>query len=116
MAITHVFAGVPVADYEAAIEWYRRLLGRPADRFPTEDEAVWQLTDTGLIYVVSDPERAGTALLTLIVDDLDAWAAAVSRRGILPGEIETMGDVVRTTVITDPEGNRIQVGQPLSPD
>ena len=48
MAVTHVFAGIPVADHEAAFEWYERLLGRPPDRLPTEDEAVWELTDAGL--------------------------------------------------------------------
>ena len=116
MAVTHVFAGIPVADHEAALEWYERLLGRPPDRSPTEDEAVWELTDAGLIYVVGDEERAGSALLTLIVDDLDGWAEAAARRGIQVGEIDTVPGAVRRTVITDPDGNRIQFGQVLGSD
>lgn len=116
MAVTHVFAGIPVVNHEAALEWYERLLGRPPDRLPTEDEAVWELSDTGLIYVVGDEERAGSALLTLIVDDLDGWAEAAARRGIAVGEIDTAPGAVRRTVITDPDGNRIQFGEVLSPD
>ena len=34
--ITHTFAGLPVADYTAAYDWYVRLLGREADMFPHE--------------------------------------------------------------------------------
>ena len=83
---------------------------------PTEDEAVWELSDTGLIYVVGDEERAGSALLTLIVEDLDAWAEAAARRGITVDEIDTAPGAVRRTVITDPDGNRIQFGQVLSRD
>ena len=29
MRTTHVFAGIPVTDYGAAIEWYEQLLRRP---------------------------------------------------------------------------------------
>jgi catechol 2,3-dioxygenase-like lactoylglutathione lyase family enzyme len=109
--ITHVFAGLPVADYERARDWYERFLGRPPDRFPKEGEAVWQLTETGLIYVVHDPARAGSALLTLIVDDLDAWVDEVARRGIVCEEVETVPGAVRRTAVTDPDGNRFTVGE-----
>ena len=111
MAVTHVFAGIPVDGYEQALAFYERLFGRPPDRFPTDHEAVWQLTDTGLIYVVTDPARAGTGLLTLIVDDLDAWVAAVSDRGIDVGEPVTIPGAVRRATIADPEGNRITLGE-----
>jgi hypothetical protein len=29
MHINHLFAGVAVADYDSALAWYERLLGRP---------------------------------------------------------------------------------------
>jgi predicted enzyme related to lactoylglutathione lyase len=111
MAITHVFAGIPVSDHEAALEWYERLLGRPPDRIPTDGDAVWALSETGLIYVVRDAPRAGGSLVTLIVDDLDAWIADVSARGITAGEIDTVPGAVRRTAVTDPDGNRITVGE-----
>ena len=116
MAITHVFAGIPVANHEAALEWYERLLGRPPDRIPIDGDAVWQLSETGLIYVVRDAPRAGSSLVTLIVEDLDAWIADVSARGIAAGEIDTAPGAVRRTAITDPDGNRITIGEVPSPD
>jgi hypothetical protein len=71
MEVTHTFAGVPVAEYSTAYDWYVRLLGREADIFPHNRESVWHLTQTSSIYVAQDPERAGTALVTLGLDDLD---------------------------------------------
>jgi predicted enzyme related to lactoylglutathione lyase len=113
MAITFVFAGVPVADYDAALPWWERLVGRPADMLPKEGEAAWQLTETGWFYLVADAERAGTALLTILVDDLDSEVAALAERGIATEAIETVPGKVRRTEVVDPEGNRIQFGQPL---
>jgi hypothetical protein len=39
---------------------------KPA-RIPNEDEAAWQLNETGWIYVIADVDRAGSALHTLLV-------------------------------------------------
>lgn len=102
---------MPTADLASALGWYEKLLGRPADRLPHADEAVWQLTESALIYVVSDAERAGNGLLTLIVDDLEAQLAALRQRGLDPGPIETLPNAVRRVGLTDPDGNRIQIGQ-----
>ncbi len=92
------------------------LLGRPADFHPNETEAVWQLTETGWIYVVGDGNRAGTALLTLIVDDLESHLADLAGRGLATGAIETVAEVMRKAVITDPEGNMITFAEDLSKD
>ena len=114
MAINHVFAGIAVADYDSALAWYERLLGRPPDVIVTEHEAMWQVANTGWIYVVGDTKRAGHALLTLLVDDLEDQVAALADRGLAPGAIETAPGVVRKAVIIDPEGNRITFGEDLS--
>jgi hypothetical protein len=53
MAVTHVFAGIPVADRDAAVGWYERLAARPPDLIPNADEAAWQLNDTGWVYVIA---------------------------------------------------------------
>jgi catechol 2,3-dioxygenase-like lactoylglutathione lyase family enzyme len=111
-AITEVFAGIAVADYHAARDWYERLLGRPADMLPHESEAAWRLTEHGWVYVVADPPRAGTALLTLLVDDLDAQVAGLAERGLATDPIETLSNGVRKAAIADPDGNRITFGQP----
>ena len=106
-----LFAGVPVADLEAARAWYERLLGRAPDMVPNETEVVWQLAEAGWIYVVADAERAGRALLTVIVDDLDGLLAGLCERGLAAGPVETLGTGVRRAEIADPEGNRIAFGE-----
>ena len=111
MAINVLFAGIPVADLDAAIEWYERLLGGPPDMTPNEIERTWKLTDESWIYVVADPERAGKALVTVMVDDLDERLAALQGRGIEPDEIQEISEAVRKAVFTDPEGNQIGLGQ-----
>jgi hypothetical protein len=60
MAITHVFAGVAVADYDSAREWYERLLGCPPDMLPTHGEAVWRLVETGSRARPCSPIRMAT--------------------------------------------------------
>lgn len=114
--ITYTFAGLPVADYEAAYEWYLRLLGRAADMFPHDTEAVWRLTPNGAMYVVLDPERAGGGLLTLALDDLDAQEKRLRNAGLAFAEL-TAGDAPRRLVVTDPDGNAITFFQdPGSPE
>jgi predicted enzyme related to lactoylglutathione lyase len=111
MAVTHLFAGIPTADFASALEWYERFLGRPPDRFPKAEEAVWQVAETGLVYLVADRDRAGRTLITLIVDDLEARSQELAQRGIELHPATTLPGGVRTTTIEDPDGNRIQLGQ-----
>jgi predicted enzyme related to lactoylglutathione lyase len=60
--------------------------------------------------VVGDVGRAGSALVTLLVDDLDAQAAELAERGIAVGEFEPVPGG-RKTAIFDPEGNTISFGE-----
>jgi catechol 2,3-dioxygenase-like lactoylglutathione lyase family enzyme len=104
--ITYTFAGLPVADYEAAYEWYLRLLGRDADVFPHDTEAVWRLTPNGAIYVVQDSERAGSGLLTVALDDLTGHERHLRETGVAFVEV-TAGDAPRRLRVTDPDGNTL---------
>ena len=101
MNAEHVFAGIPVRDYPAARAWYERLFRREPDLLPNDHEAAWKLTDTAWVYVVEDAARAGAALVTILVDDVDAWADGADDS--IPG--------MRRVELTDPDGNRIQLGQ-----
>jgi glyoxylase I family protein len=114
-SVTHLFAGVPTANFELALSWYERFLERSPDRFPRAGEAVWQLAHGGLVYLVADARRAGNALLTLIVSDLDGWIARLERVGISHGEIEVLTGGVRKTTIVDPDGNSVSIGQVPNP-
>jgi predicted enzyme related to lactoylglutathione lyase len=107
-----LFAGTAVSDYDVALDWYERFMGRPPDLVPQENEAAWQVTDSSWIYIVADAGRAGGGLLTLRVHDLEAHIAEIARRGIETGEIDwVVPGSTRSAWITDPEGNRIQLGQ-----
>jgi predicted enzyme related to lactoylglutathione lyase len=110
--ITQLFAGIPVTDYAASLAWYERLLGRPADLLPSNDEAAWRLTDSAWIYIVAEPTRAGAALHTLLIEDLDEFLSGVAARGIEAGPVEMISDGSRFALLTDPEGNSLKLGQP----
>jgi len=116
MAINHVFIGIPVVAYGPALSWYERLLGRPPDVIVKDDEAMWEVKDTGWLYVVADAQRAGNALLALLVDDLEEHVAALAERGIATGAVETAPGLYRKAVITDPEGNQITFFENLGTD
>jgi hypothetical protein len=111
MIVQHLFAGIPVADRDAAVPWYERMLDRPPDLVPNDREAAWQLTETGWICLIADPEHAGSALHTLLIDDLDAFTAARAARGIDAGPIDAIALSVRQAIFTDPDGNRLKVAQ-----
>lgn len=111
MAAEHLFAGIPVADRDAAVQWYERLLGRPPDLVPNDREAAWQLTDGGWICLYADAEPPGPAPHTLLVDDLDRFLAEVTGRGIVPGPVEAVAPSARQSVIVDPDGNRLKVAR-----
>jgi|HubBroStandDraft_4_1064222.scaffolds.fasta_scaffold23451_2 predicted enzyme related to lactoylglutathione lyase len=110
MAI-YLFAGIPVSDYAAALDWYERLLGSAPSSFPHDTEAVWELAEHRLMYIVQRPERAGHALHTIIVDDLDTLMAQTAQRGLEPAKQETLPNGVRKTTYADPDGNEIAFGE-----
>jgi 2',3'-cyclic-nucleotide 2'-phosphodiesterase len=109
--VSEVFASIPVGDRDAAVSWYGRLLGRAPDLIPNEDEAAWRMNDSGWIYVIADPARAGSSLQTLLVNDLDALLAGVAARGVAIGPVDVMSNGVRHTTLTDADGNRLKLGQ-----
>jgi catechol 2,3-dioxygenase-like lactoylglutathione lyase family enzyme len=105
-----LFAGIPVADYAAALLWYERLLGSPPSFFPHETEAVWELAEHRYVYIVQQPEHAGHARHTLFVEDLDALVAQIAERGLDPVKQETYTGGVRKITYRDPDGNEVGFG------
>lgn len=105
-----LFAGIPVRDYSAALAWYEKLFGAPPSFFPHDTEAVWELAEHRLAYVLERPDRAGHAMHTLIVDDLDTLEAEIAGRGLEPVTRETYGNGVRKITYADQDGNEIGYG------
>jgi len=108
-----LFAGIPVAEIASGRPWYERLMGRPPDLIPNDNEVAWQVAEEGWIYVVADSARAGSGLLTILVDDLDGQLAELASRDIATGEIETIPGAARKATLTDPDGNKITFGEVL---
>jgi catechol 2,3-dioxygenase-like lactoylglutathione lyase family enzyme len=105
----HLFAGLRVRDFQAARQWYDRLLGEPTF-FPHDTEAVWTLAEDRSVYIVEDADSAGNSVVTLFVDDLDAHVAAIAARGLEPNAQETYSNGVRKTIYRDPDGNEVGFG------
>ena len=108
MPSTHLFAGVAVSDFAAARRWYEALFGRPPDMLPKEGEAVWHVTTSGSVYVTASPMRAGSALVTIAVSDLDEHATALAARGLSLDEHGAGSSSPRQLTITDDDGNCIK--------
>jgi predicted enzyme related to lactoylglutathione lyase len=112
--IEHAFAGIAVADYPRAIAWYEALFGRHPDVVVREDaEAMWRVTQTAWVYVVRDVARAGKALVTILLSDLDEYLAGIAARGAASPEIETAPGLFRRAAFVDAEGNTLTFGQRL---
>jgi hypothetical protein len=106
---SHLFAGVRVRDFQAALPWYERLLGEPS-MFPHATEAVWTLAEDCSVYVVEHVEGAGSSVVTIFADELDAQVAAIAARGLEPDEHETYSNGVRKVLYHDPDGNELGFG------
>jgi catechol 2,3-dioxygenase-like lactoylglutathione lyase family enzyme len=105
-----LFAGVPVSDFPRALAWYQRLLGSEPAFFPHDTEAVWELAEHRYLYVVEQPERAGHAIHTIFVDDLDQRIEDMRSRGITTASEEAYENGVRKVTYRDDDGNETGFG------
>lgn len=112
MSIDNALASVAVNDLKAAVEWYEQLLGRPADSTPLPEVAEWRFERGGWLQVYELPERAGRGSFTLAVSDIKAVVAHAQELGIDTSN-RTSGAIVKTLMITDPDGNHIAFAEAL---
>ena len=107
MSIKHVLAVVPVSDIDRSEQWYASLFGRPADNNPMPSLVECQVLPGAWVQVFSDPDRAGRGVLNFAVDDIENHLAEIGGRGIGSDEIVDASKGVRTSSVTDPDGNMI---------
>jgi predicted enzyme related to lactoylglutathione lyase len=108
MSVNRVRAGIAVADVDAALPWYERLFGRPADALPMAGLAEWHFASGGVVQLVASAERAGRSLLTLDVDDLERELEAMQERSLDAGPLDdTTSEKVLIATALDPERNAI---------
>lgn len=105
-----LFAGVAVRDLARAVDWYDCLFGEVQTFEPDDTEHVWTLSPHCHVYAEHRPEQAGHAMLTVFVEDIDAFTAAAAERGIYPEHEVTYDNGVRKHTYHDPDGNEIGIG------
>ena len=108
-----LFGGIPVRDFAEAEPWYARLFGEEPSFRAHATESVWELAENRFLYVVEDPERAGRAIHTVFVEDLDARVESIIARGIEPADRETYSNGVRKVTFRDADGNEVGFGGAL---
>ena len=72
---------------------------------------MWELAEHRWVFIEQRPERAGRSILTILVDDLDAFIAQISARGLEPSGWEPdLPDGMRKAIYRDPDGNEFGIG------
>lgn len=110
-AITALFAGVPVTDLEASVEWYTRFF----DRSPTVrvgEEVLWELDERATLFIEPNPAQAGAGRITFAVSGLDALLERLAAAGIEHEEVETYANGVRHVKVPDRDGNALALAEP----
>ncbi|WP_433528834.1 VOC family protein [Micromonospora sp. CA-263727] len=105
-----LFAGIPVADFDHSLAWYRQFFGVEPSFYPNDTEAVWAVGEHSYVYIELLPDRAGRSMLMVMAVDLDNTVAGLARRGLEPHRIEHYEEGMRKMVYADPDGNEISYG------
>ena len=109
--ITHLFAGVPVSDLDAGIDWYTRFFGQP-QRPSRREEILWEIDESASLFIEPNAARAGAGRITLAVSGLDALLSRLAAQRIEHEAIETYSNGVRHVNVPDPDGNAIAFAEP----
>jgi catechol 2,3-dioxygenase-like lactoylglutathione lyase family enzyme len=109
--LTHLFAGVPVSDLDASIDWYTRFFERPPDR-RVGNEMLWEVAEHAWLFIEPNAAHAGAGRITFIVTGLDALVERLAAQGIEHAPVETYSNGVRHVSVPDPDGNAIAFGEP----
>ena len=110
-AVTHRFAGVPVSDLDASIDWYTCFFGRPPDRRVGE-EILWEVDDHAWLFIEPKAARAGAGRITFAVTGLEALLERLAIQRMEHEAIETYSNGVRHVKVPDPDGNAIAFAEP----
>jgi catechol 2,3-dioxygenase-like lactoylglutathione lyase family enzyme len=102
-----------VRDFEAGRDFYRRVLGFEETYVDFEDK--WaQLERNGMQIALTEgePDPEG-AVATVDVDDVKAEADRLRAEAVNVGTVLELTGQMRLVDVFDPDGNRIQLAQPI---
>lgn len=114
MTIQNVIASLAVKDVKTAAAWYQRLFLRPPDSDPMPEVVEWKFARGGWLQVYQLPERAGRGSCTLAVADIASVISHLKSLGIDTSQT-TLGEKVKTVMITDPDGNHLAFAETTDP-
>jgi catechol 2,3-dioxygenase-like lactoylglutathione lyase family enzyme len=109
-AITHLFAGVPVSDLDASIDWYTGCSGDP--QICASGRDLWEIDERAWLFIEPNAARAGAGRITLEVAGLDALLERLAGQRIEHEAIEIYSNGVRHANVPDPDGNAIAFAEP----
>jgi predicted enzyme related to lactoylglutathione lyase len=114
VSYVNVLPSLQVSAFEATVEWYERLFGRPPDRRPMDGCVEWQLASSGGLQVFRNPDQAGTATYIIGLDDIDAFSEDLEARGIHADLFDVPSGQFRLAQLQDPSGNTVVLSQELT--
>jgi catechol 2,3-dioxygenase-like lactoylglutathione lyase family enzyme len=103
-----------VRDLDAARAFYRDTLG--LDEAYVDEPGRWVRLERGPMEIVvteGEPEDGGVAMVD--VSDVKAEAERLKAAGVDVGVVVELHGQMRIVDVFDPDGNRIQLAQELSP-
>jgi len=112
MSISNALASLAVTDLHSTVQWYEKLIGRPADSRPMPEVAEWKYEGGGWLQVYQNQDRVGSGSVTLAVNDLDEQVVDLRNSGIKPSA-PMKSPKVNVVMIKDPDGNNIAFARAL---
>ena len=102
-----------VHDFDLGRDFYKRVLGFE-ETFVDFDER-WATLERGAMHIAlteGDPDPDGGVAM-VDVDDIKAEAARLRGDGVQVGTVIELAGQLRIVDVFDPDGNRVQLSQPL---
>ena len=101
-----------VRDFDRGRDFYKRLLGFDETYVDWEDKfAKLERGTMQIALAEGEPTEAGVAMVD--VDDVKADADRLRAEGVEVGTVLELAGQMRLVDVFDPDGNRIQLAQPL---
>ena len=107
--------GLPVADLNSAVEWYRGLLGDVEEINPAPGVCELQIISSGWLQLFEcEPIGSNAAVVRFESGDLEASRTLALSLGTDVSEIKTVPEAVRYFEFQDPFGNQLSFYELLS--
>lgn len=111
ITVQGVYACACVTDFDEALVWYTKFMGRAPDDRPFAGMAQWRNMGGAGLQLWQDDERAGKSIMTVVVPVMAEERQRLTKAGLTLAP-DNVGDWGVVAQILDPEGNRITLAEP----